>query len=435
MAEEQLTSPAPGDATRPPAGDLLLAEGEAALARGEVQRGFELLDRAAKAGVTPTDMPRLVLSFASAGNFRNRQREVLTWIENLAATEQALRTRAACLRAQVSLWRNFDLRRAEELASEALTAAEEAGDEESFAYVLSYAAAAAYRRGRVRAAADYAEQAMGRRFHSRVAHVAAFRANMFASVAMGDLEQALQCSIKARAIARDLGRVADIASESNNLSRFYLDLGCPIEARACAQEGIRMAASCGFERAEIAGKTLAASAVAESGHIDSAIEQLNALPYETAQRFYVEAADAHSYWLIERNADGDAATACRIAEQGIEQAHAQGMANRLTPLYANLARSLTRTGQRDVARSALEQARQAADRTELNARLLLALAAAEVLPASNPKRKMVLTHARARILRSAEQREDPHAYCTEVRLNRRLLELSGGVPPDLPHAQ
>jgi hypothetical protein len=61
-----------------------------------------------------------------------------------------------------------------------------------------------------------------------------------------------------------------------------------------------------------------------------------------------------------------------------------------------------------------------------------ALAAAEVLPAAEPARQVVLSTARARILRRATRREDPHAFCVNVRLNRRLLELSGGVPPDLP---
>jgi len=42
--------------------------------------------------------------------------------------------------------------------------------------------------------------------------------------------------------------------------------------------------------------------------------------------------------------------------------------------------------------------------------------------------------ARARILRTASRREDPRAYCTGVRLHRRLLELTGGIPADLPGA-
>jgi hypothetical protein len=430
-ADEHRTSTPSGSAS----GSELLAAGEDALARGHSEEGLALLKRAAELGVAPADMPRLVLALAAAGIYRNRQREVLDWVEGVVAQATEPKLRAVALRARVALWRGFDVRRVEELAEDALHAAEAASDEESFTHVLSCAAAAAYRGGRVRAAAEYAERATSRPFQSRAAHAEAFRTSMFAAMAMGDLEQALHCAIKARAMARELGRSAEIAEESNYVARFYLDLGCPIEARACAEEAIRTAIACGFEQAEIAGKMLAAVAAAEAGDIDRAIEQLEALPYQRAVRLHVEAADAHAYWLLERGAAADACHARAIADQGIERAHAQGLASLLTPLYGSLARSLVREGQLVAARDALEQARQAADRTEPKARLLLALAAAEVLPASDSKRKLVLTHARARILRTAERREDPFCYCSEVRLNRRLLELSGGVPPDLPRAR
>lgn len=416
-------------------GSALLAAGEDALARGDAEHGFSLLLRAAEAGVPLGEMSRLVLSFTCAGSYGQHQREVLDWVERIAGQVTDPKLHAVVLRAQVALWRGFDFRRVEELAEDALRAAEAAGDEESFIDVLSCAAAAAYRRGRVRAAAEYAERAAGRALRSRTAHLAAFRTSMFAAMARGDIEQALHCAIKARAMARDLGRAADIADESNNLARFYLDLGCPIEARACAEEGIRMATASGFQQAASTGRMLAAWAGAEGGDMDWAIEQLEALPYERAPRLHVDAANAHAYWLIERGAAGDALAAGDIARGGIEQARSQDTVHILTPLCSNLARSLARQGQRDAARDALEQARQAADRTEPKARLLLALATAEVLPAVDPKRKSVLTHARARILRTAERREDPHAYCADVRLNRRLLELSGGVPPDLPRAR
>lgn len=427
MADEHRTSTASG-------GELLVA-GEEALARGDTEAGFALLTRAAAVGVGPADMPRLVLSLSSAGSYRSHQREVLEWVEGVAAQAIEPSLRAVALRARVALWRSFDFRRVEELAEDALSAAEAASDEESFTYVLSCAAAAAYRRGRVRAATDYAERATSRPLKSRAAHVAAFRTSMFAAMAMGELEQALHCAIKARAMARELGHAADIADESNYVARFYLDLGCPIEARACAEEAIRMARRCGFEKAEIAGQMLSAVAAAEAGDIDRAIVQLEALPYKRATRLDVDAADTHAYWLLERGTPGDVRAAAEIAHQGIERAHAQGTANLLTPLYSSLARSLARKDERAAAQDALEQARQAADRTEPKARLLLALAAAEVLPAADSKRKLVLTHARARILRTAERREDPFAYCSDVRLNRRLLELSGGVPPDLPRTR
>lgn len=73
-----------------------------------------------------------------------------------------------------------------------------------------------------------------------------------------------------------------------------------------------------------------------------------------------------------------------------------------------------------------------AQRAELASQLLLALAVAEVCPADSYRRRVVLNEARTRILRNAQRRDNPQAFCLEVRLNRRLLELSGGVPADLP---
>jgi hypothetical protein len=65
---------------------------------------------------------------------------------------------------------------------------------------------------------------------------------------------------------------------------------------------------------------------------------------------------------------------------------------------------------------------------------LLALAAGEVLTPADSQRQVMLSAARARILRTASRREDPRAFCTGVRLHRRLLELTGGIPSDLPGA-
>jgi hypothetical protein len=60
---------------------------------------------------------------------------------------------------------------------------------------------------------------------------------------------------------------------------------------------------------------------------------------------------------------------------------------------------------------------------------------AEILGPGDPAGSVALNQARARLLRIAGRRQDPHAYCTMVRLNRRILELSGGVPADLPPRQ
>jgi hypothetical protein len=121
------------DRTTTDSGSALLAAGEDALARGDTEEGFALLRRAVELGVAAADMPRLVLSLTAAGNYRNRQREVLDWVEGLAAQATEPKLLAVALRARVALWRGFDFRRVEELAEEALRAAEAVDDEESFA--------------------------------------------------------------------------------------------------------------------------------------------------------------------------------------------------------------------------------------------------------------------------------------------------------------
>ncbi len=55
-------------------------------------------------------MPRLVLSLSSAGSYRSHQREVLDWVEEVAAQAIDPSLRAVALRARVALWRSFDFR-------------------------------------------------------------------------------------------------------------------------------------------------------------------------------------------------------------------------------------------------------------------------------------------------------------------------------------
>jgi tetratricopeptide (TPR) repeat protein len=409
--------------------------GEAALARGDSGQGFELLAQASKLGVGPQDVGRLVEAFASAGRYQSRQAEVLAWVETLieeGTTEPGLR--AQILATRLVLCHGVDFARVGTLTEAALEAAEAAGDEASYARILSCAASAAYRRGDVRGTGRFAEMASTRPFRSRAAQFHALRAGMFEAVALGEVEQALNLSIKARAVARELGYSADVANESNNLAECYLELGCPIEARACAEQGVELARVCGYYRVEIFGRVLAAVATAEAGEIDAAIARFDEIPFRGESFFMVDAAAASSFWLLERGSPGDAEAACAIAGEAVTRANARGVRNRLTPLYSSIARGLARQGRREEAQMALEQARLAADSTEPPFQLLLALAVAELLPDSDPRRGSVLTNARARILRAAERREDPYVYCTEVRLHRRLLELSGGVPTDLPRA-
>jgi tetratricopeptide (TPR) repeat protein len=418
------------------AGAALLAAGEAALGRGDSEAAFELLERAARVGVEPRDLHRLATAFAQAGRYQSRHAEVLDWIEETLRSASDPAQRATMLRARVAAARQLDLKRVLDLAEEALDAAEAVGDEYAYAGVLSHAAFAAYRRGDAHAANQYAERAAGRAFTSRAAQYDALRAQLFASTARGELESTLNLTIKARALARELGRPADVSNESNNLAECYLDLGCPAEARACAEAAATLARQSGHRGVEGFAEVLAAIATAEAGDIDAALEQFDQVSANVHTRiFSVDTAAAHSFWLLERGAGGDAARARDIADRAIEQAHVTGVSHRLTSLYGNLARALARDSNLEGARDALEKARLAADRAEPGAQSLLALAVAEVLPVSEPRRKVVLNHARARILRIAERREDPHAFCNNVRLNRRLLELSGGVPSDLPHAQ
>jgi tetratricopeptide (TPR) repeat protein len=422
-----------GRDTASASGAELLAAGEAALDRGESQLGFELLEQASQAGVEPALLHRLARAFAAAARFLGQQAVVLGWIEKAMDGDHDPVQLAALHRARVEACRYLDINRVEALAEEALPAVRAVGDEEAYTHVLANASFAADRRGDARAARRYAERASEHPFQSRSAHFAALRAEMFAAVALGDLEQAINLSTKARAVARELDNVADVANESNNLAECYLELGCPMEARACAELAVHLAHTSGDKSGELFGKVLAAIATAEMGRIDEALErfeEIDAVDHISS----VDAAAAYSYWLLERGAAGDAEVAREVALAALAKAESSGVSNRLTSLYSNVARSHVRQGQLEAAGDALEKARQAADRAELAAQLLLALAAAEVLPVSNPKRKVVLNQARARILRNAERREDPRAYCTEVRLNRRLLELSGGVPTDLPHS-
>lgn len=420
----------------PVSGAELLAAGEAALEKGESQQGFELLKRASEVGVEPELLHRLASAFAKAARYQGRQPEVLEWIEGAISGDHDDAQLAALHWARIEVCRLLDLNRVETLAEEALDRVRAVGDDEAYASILAHAAFAAYRRGDARGAREHAERAEERAFTSKAARFFALRARMFAAMVLGDLEQVLNLSTKARAVARDLANAADVANESNNLAECYLELGCPVEARACADVAVELARASGDRNVELFGQVLVAMATAETGRIDEALEHFSRFEGTVFNEniLAIDAATAHSYWLLERGAAGDAEAARRVAEEAIATAENAGVSNRLTSLYSNVARSHARQGQSEAAREALERARQAADRAELAAQLLLALAVAEVLPVSNPKRKVVLNHARARILRNAERREDPRAYCTEVRLNRRLLELSGGVPPDLPRA-
>ena len=59
----------------------------------------------------------------------------------------------------------------------------------------------------------------------------------------------------------------------------------------------------------------------------------------------------------------------------------------------------------------------------------------EILAPGDTTRRTALGSARAHLLRDAGNRDDALAYCTGVRIHRKLLEMTGGVPLDLPRGR
>jgi hypothetical protein len=318
---------------------------------------------------------------------------------------------------------------------DALTEAESAGDDRAVANLLAAGAHAALRKGDARAAHHFGERAARARFSNRTAQYDAVRAQGFAATAAGDLEAALNQTIKARVIARDSGRNRDLADQSCTLAALYLALGAPEEARSCADAAL-MAARIESERdVEAVAGAWRAWADGEAGLLDKAAAALAEIDTsELGVIAQVDVACARAYWLLERAAAGDARVAEEVATAALAAAIRTGVDHRRTALHASIARAATRQGDDARAREELERARRSSDRAEPSALSLLALAAGEVLSPADSQRQVMLSAARARVLRTASRREDPRAYCTAVRLHRRLLELTGGIPSDLPGA-
>ncbi len=410
----------------------LLAHGEAALHRGESEAAFIALAAAARDGVPAPELDRLAVAFAQAARFLGRHVEVLGWIESQVATGSG--SRARLLRARIAVCRHVDVPRVLDLGEEALAAADAEGDEESYGAVLADVAFAAYREGATRRASELAERAADRAWTDPVAAFFAARARFFACAVRGDLEEGLRRCEECESRAEALGRLGDVANEANNRAEIQLSLGKPELARAAAARGLRLSRESGHRRLEAFSAILGCFASAEAGDLDGALAALGNLPAACSPIQATDAAAAQSFWLLERGAAGDAELAARVAEEALGLAERVGVANRLTALYGQIARSRARRGDDAAARVWLERARRAADRAEPTIELMLALALAEVLPAGDAARGAALSSARARILRGAGRRADPQAYCAGVRLHRRLLELSGGVPTDLPGA-
>jgi hypothetical protein len=215
----------------------------------------------------------------------------------------------------------------------------------------------------------------------------------------------------------------------------YLALGAPEEARSCADAALMAARLEAARDVEAVAAAWRASADGEAGLLDKAAAALADI--ETADlsvAAQVDVACARAYWLLERGASGDARTAEEVATAALAAAIRTGVDHRRTALHASIARAAARQGDDARARDELERARRSSDRAEPAALGLLALAAGEVLTPAESQRQVMLSAARARVLRTAARREDPRAYCVGVRLHRRLLELTGGIPSDLPGA-
>jgi hypothetical protein len=415
----------------------LVGDGEAALDRGDAAEAFRVLVQAAGSWkqASADVVARLAAAYSSAARIVGQQAQTVEWIERVLPDARDPVARAALLRAQLSMWSRLDTAKALAVEPEAREAAEAIGDEEGVATVMAMAAFAAYRRGDIRRCREIADRAAAFQTANRSAQYQAVRAQMFAATAAGELESGLNLTMKARALARELNRPVDIANESNNLAETYLELGYPHEALACAELAERLSGEAGHTGNQLTAQIFVAIASAETGDVDGGIAKLDAIPVlDRYPIVMLDAANLHAYWLLERGAAGDAARARERAASGIEFAQRSGTAHRLTALYASLARALAREANHEAGREQFEHARRGADKVEPAAHSYLALAAAEVLSAGDPPRNVILMAARARILRVASRREDPHAFCVHVRHNRRLLELTGGVPADLPGA-
>ncbi|MCA9673745.1 MAG: hypothetical protein KC464_01795, partial [Myxococcales bacterium] len=314
----------PGDATpRDPSVVDLVTDAEAALGRGDPAAAFVDLGRAgdrvlaaaAAAGaaggagaaiaaiVTDDGLGRLATAYATAARHVGDHDRVIAWIEQILPAAVEPRLIATLLRARIWLWSRLDTQRVLDLEPEARAAAEAVGDDETLASVLATAAFAAYRRGDVRRCKSLAERASALATTSHAAHYQAVRAQLFAATAAGELEATLAHSMKARALARGLGRTSDIANESNNLAETYLELGQPYEARACAETAAKLSREVGHVANEATARVFSAMATAEAGDIDGALEQLAAVPeLEQYPLVVIDTACAHAYWLLERGA-------------------------------------------------------------------------------------------------------------------------------------
>jgi tetratricopeptide (TPR) repeat protein len=413
-----------------------LVGAEQALAAGESARA-----RTRLAELDGTQLPdpllrRFVDVMVQTNRFEGRHAESLDWIEKRLLAPHSPEAHAVLLRARVECLRSLDTRRALDAADEALTAAEAVGDEVSYAVVLAHAAFAAYRRSEVREAARYATLASSRSFREPGATVMALRARMFAATAAGNYEQALDLSIEVRDRTLALGDLAQAANESNNIAESQLQLGRPLSAIEAATRAAGLAQRAGFATVERFARVLVGVAMAENGQLDAGVALLRREDVGVgSQVLQTDTQAALSFWMVERDAEGDAAEALRVSDAAITRARTVGLHHFLTTLLCTKARAQFRLTDERGARTSLEQARSAFDAGDVLSERHLAIAMGEILAPGDVARRTALGHARAHLLRDAGKRDDALAYCTGVRIHRRLLEMTGGVPLDLPRGR
>jgi hypothetical protein len=264
----------------------------------------------------------------------------------------------------------------------------------------------------------------------------ALRARMFAATAAGHYEQALDLSLEVRDRTLAMGDLAQAANECNNIAESQLQLGRPLSAIEAATRGAQLAARSGFEAVERFARVLIGVAMAENGQLDAGVSLLRREDVGAGSPvLQTDTQAALSFWMVERDADGDARDALRIAEAAVTRARQVGLHHFLTTLLCTQARAQSRLGDERGARTSLEQARTAFDQADVLSERHLAIAMGEILAPGDVTRRTALGSARAHLLRDAGNRDDPLAYCTGVRIHRRLLEMTGGVPLDLPRGR
>jgi tetratricopeptide (TPR) repeat protein len=413
-----------------------LAAAEQALAAGQAARARGLLGDVDAVILPEQLVRRFVDVLVQSNRLEGKQAETLAWVEMRLDLPHSELTHALLLRARIECLRSLDTRRALDSADEALAAAEAVGDELSYAVVLAHASFAAYRRAEVREAARFATLASSRSFQGPGATVMALRARMFAATAAGHYEQALDLSLEVRDRTMAMGDLAQAANEGNNIAEAQLQLGRPLSAIEAATQAAQLGERAGHESVERFARVLIGVAMAENGQLDAGVTLLRR--EDTGVRSAVLQTDtqaALSFWLVERGADGDALESLRVSQAAVARARTVGLNHFLTTLLCTQARAQHRLGDEPGARASLAQARTAFDAADVLSERHLAIALGEILPPNEVARRTSLGTARAHLLRDAGNRDDALAYCTGVRIHRKLLEMTGGVPLDLPRAR